>query len=577
MVDIDDQLQANTYIWSQSTDQITISFLVPENCNRKDLDIAIEHQYVRAGLKGQEPVLKGKLFAPVNHYESLWQLEKISMSPFSSLTTSPSLSIASSYALMSSPNHSPNSSMILPAPALTESLTNELSADMQDIYQQAAALGSASARSSSSSVADESLTQSPMMVNTPPTEQQQEQQEKQEDKEHAESARQATKYRILTIHLEKEREGMEWAVPVSKGWKSDLDIDVTSAYHLGGWFETRMADYQNAFRYYLCAAERNHTKSMMKVAALYEIDNPQPEGKTAVYEKDLKKAFEWYKRAADAVIESSGTSSSSGPDPLACYIVGNMYGAGSSEAEIEKNYEMALIYFNRAMNITAPRIDNEFGILEEDVEIPKSALRNHGPHSADERAFTSAAFQTGLIYLYGSQPEGESVRSVTHVEVDPKKAIRYWKEASMLGHAQASYNIGIMFANGMGVDQDLWQAGKWFGRAIKLDTTGKLVVPEEVEAVEWDANKEEVEKQKKAAAAAAAAAAASKVGSSSKSRSLPQEKQRQRKEKKGRKKRSKRTKQDDDGTLGLIIALGSAAAVAGIVYFVYNRAIKKID
>ena len=276
------------------------------------------------------------------------------------------------------------------------------------------------------------------------------------------------------------------------------------------------------------------------------------------------------------MIESSGTSSSSGPDPLACYIVGSMYGSGSTEAGLEKNYEMALIYFNRAMNITAPRIDNEFGILEQDADIPKSALRNHGPHSADERAFTSAAFQTGLIYLYGSQPEGESVHSVTHVEVDPKKAIRYWKEASMLGHAQASYNIGIMFANGMGVEQDLWQAGKWFGRAVKLDTTGKLVVPEEVEVVEWDTTKEDVEKQKKAKAAAAAAAA-SEEGSSSKSRSLPQEKQRQRKEKKGRKRRGKRSKQGDDGSLGLIIALGSAAAVAGIVYFMYNRSFKKID
>ena len=60
MADTDDQLQANTYIWSQSTDQITISFLVPENCKSKDFDIAIEHQYVRAGLKGQEPVLKVK-------------------------------------------------------------------------------------------------------------------------------------------------------------------------------------------------------------------------------------------------------------------------------------------------------------------------------------------------------------------------------------------------------------------------------------------------------------------------------------------------------------------------------------
>lgn len=149
------------------------------------------------------------------------------------MTTSPSLSIASSYALMSSPNHSPNSSMILPAPALAESAnTNDpasLSADMADIYQQAAALGSASVQSSTSSVNGDESSQvdSPVMVSS----QQQQQQP-------------APKYRILTIHLEKEREGVEWAVPVSNGWKSDLDIDITSAYHLGEWFETRMLDYK---------------------------------------------------------------------------------------------------------------------------------------------------------------------------------------------------------------------------------------------------------------------------------------------------------------------------------------------
>lgn len=58
MSDSEEKLQANSYIWSQSDDQVTISILVPENCKGKDLDIVIEQQYVRAGVKGQEPVLK---------------------------------------------------------------------------------------------------------------------------------------------------------------------------------------------------------------------------------------------------------------------------------------------------------------------------------------------------------------------------------------------------------------------------------------------------------------------------------------------------------------------------------------
>jgi hypothetical protein len=58
MVDNDEQLQTNAYVWSQSNDQITISFLVPESAKAKDLDISIEKQYLKAGLKGEEPVFQ---------------------------------------------------------------------------------------------------------------------------------------------------------------------------------------------------------------------------------------------------------------------------------------------------------------------------------------------------------------------------------------------------------------------------------------------------------------------------------------------------------------------------------------
>lgn len=63
MVDNDEQLQTNAYVWSQSTDQVTISFLVPETAKAKDLDITIERQYLKAGLKGEEPVIQVCLYS----------------------------------------------------------------------------------------------------------------------------------------------------------------------------------------------------------------------------------------------------------------------------------------------------------------------------------------------------------------------------------------------------------------------------------------------------------------------------------------------------------------------------------
>lgn len=58
----DEQLQTNSYVWSQSADQVTISFLVPESAKSKDLDITIERQYLKAGLKGEEPVFMVKSY-----------------------------------------------------------------------------------------------------------------------------------------------------------------------------------------------------------------------------------------------------------------------------------------------------------------------------------------------------------------------------------------------------------------------------------------------------------------------------------------------------------------------------------
>ncbi|KAI9258238.1 hypothetical protein BY458DRAFT_577574 [Sporodiniella umbellata] len=519
MADNDEQLQTNTYIWSQSADQVTITFLVPDSAKAKDLEITFERQDLKAGIKGEEPVFQAKLFQPINHFESLWQLEKNSMSPFSSLTASPSLSIASSYAFMS-PNHSPNSSMILPEAAAGPGLS-----EMSELLAQTG--GSSPPMSET----DISQPTSPTLMHTPPS-------------ASTPINIQKTKYRVLTIHLEKEDDTIEWTVPIAGAHTKTGIMDIKSSYLLAQWFEVRMGNFTKALEYYISAADRGHTASMLKAAAIYETDlvaKNRPE-------KDNKKAFEWYKKAADCLERDSGTSISSGPDPSACYIVGTTYGSGLPEGDIEKNYQNALYYYNRCMTITAPRIDIDFSVLDQDP-LPKSKLRHHAPHTRDERYFSSAAFQTGLIYLYGSHPEGQSVHSSTVVEADPDLAIRYWKEAALMGHAQACYNIGILYANSMGVEQDLWTAGKWFGRAVKLDTSDTLVVPQEVKIIEWDAVKGQYQETQ------------NKI-----------DKKKKRKGKKGKK--SSRSGSKEQDVVGAIVALGTIVAVAGVAWFIYTKAKK---
>lgn len=234
--------------------------------------------------------------------------------------------------------------------------------------------------------------------------------------------------------------------------------------------------------------------------------------------------------------------------------MGTTYGSGLEEANVEKDYQSALYYYNRCMTITAPRIDIDFSLLDTNDILPRHQLRSHPPHTQDERYFCSSAFQTGLIYLYGSQPEGETVRSCTHVEVDADLAIRYWKEAAMLGHAQACFNIGILYANGMGVEKDLWLAGKWFGRAKKLDSTGSLVPPVGVDIIDWDMTKEQEQKEKE---------------------NQQKDQNSVDKKKKRKVKRNKKTAESSnsngDDVVGAIVALGSVITVAGIAWYLYTR------
>jgi hypothetical protein len=273
---------------------------------------------------------------------------------------------------------------------------------------------------------------------------------------------------------------------------------------------------------------------------------------TPVYpNRDAAKAFEWHKKAADGTVAADGQTVGT-PDAEACYIIGTTYAAGSDEAGVTKDYDLALTYFQKCMLTTAAHIDFDFshGDDPNDPLLQRKPLRSYAPHTRDERYFCSAAFQAGLIYLGGS---GDQEQASIHLsEPNPVLAIEYWKQSAMLGHAQSCFNIGVMYANGMGVTQDVWQGGRWFGRAKKLDTIGNLDVPPGVEVVEWHADRVSSDHQNKKANDLSATAA----------RSSSTTRRRKRKTK-GRSRQQQ--EQHDQDLLKIMLGIGSLVAVAGII------------
>ncbi|KAJ3118540.1 hypothetical protein HK098_005908 [Nowakowskiella sp. JEL0407] len=68
----------SSFIWSQTDDQITISFPIPLDMNPKsDFTFECTEDTITCLLKNElYPRIKGKLFASINKFDSLWQIDK---------------------------------------------------------------------------------------------------------------------------------------------------------------------------------------------------------------------------------------------------------------------------------------------------------------------------------------------------------------------------------------------------------------------------------------------------------------------------------------------------------------------
>lgn len=62
------------YNWSQTLSEVTVYVKVPEGIRARDVVVETKRDFLSVGLKGHDPIVKGKLCKPIKVNDSFWQL-----------------------------------------------------------------------------------------------------------------------------------------------------------------------------------------------------------------------------------------------------------------------------------------------------------------------------------------------------------------------------------------------------------------------------------------------------------------------------------------------------------------------
>ncbi|KAM3415838.1 hypothetical protein BST61_g9344 [Cercospora zeina] len=74
----DEEQNKLPYKWTQTIQDLDLTAPIPANIKGKDLDVKITKTTIRAGIRGQEPIIEGPLPHPIHPSDSTWTLETLS-------------------------------------------------------------------------------------------------------------------------------------------------------------------------------------------------------------------------------------------------------------------------------------------------------------------------------------------------------------------------------------------------------------------------------------------------------------------------------------------------------------------
>ncbi|KAF2454311.1 HSP20-like chaperone [Lineolata rhizophorae] len=65
------------YKWTQTIKDVDVTIPIPGNFKGRDLDVNFTKMTIKAGIKGEEPIIKGEFPNPIHTDESTWTLETV--------------------------------------------------------------------------------------------------------------------------------------------------------------------------------------------------------------------------------------------------------------------------------------------------------------------------------------------------------------------------------------------------------------------------------------------------------------------------------------------------------------------
>ena len=254
--------------------------------------------------------------------------------------------------------------------------------------------------------------------------------------------------------------------------------DADAQFKLGEIFDAGEGvaqDCVKASHWYLEAAEQGHAEAQCKLAAMHE--------KGLGVEQDFSEAIHWFRRAAErgnaSAHVSLGSFYASGKSVAQdffaareCFLKAVELGDAEAQALLASMDEKLAA---KATGKDATPSDIDAGISREAAEVPAADASEVGqddnadtadkkPRKRELTALLKAAKQGDVEAQYQL---GKMFDDGDGVDQDFDKAACYYTDAAEQGHAEAQFQLGIMHGNGQGVTRDNAEVLHWFRRAAE--------------------------------------------------------------------------------------------------------------